>query len=92
MTELPTWSDDQIEFIHRLERLAGYVGREADDEFRDLIAEIQDEFVNIKRRMRVRTRARIRGCWCVRCVRSALTSGGSSRRRRTAATCSPRFG
>jgi hypothetical protein len=41
--------DDQLEFIHKLERLAGYVGKEPDDDFRDLIAEIQDEFNLLKR-------------------------------------------
>lgn len=43
------WDEDQLELIHKLERLAGYVGKEADDDFRDLIADVQDEFTNIKR-------------------------------------------
>jgi hypothetical protein len=46
--EMPL-SDDQLEFIHKLERLADYAGKEADDDFRDLIAEIQDEFGLLKR-------------------------------------------
>ena len=43
------WTADQLEFIRMLERLALYVGEPATDEFRDLIADIQDEFNNLKR-------------------------------------------
>jgi hypothetical protein len=49
MAEPMAYSDDQLDFIHKLERLADYVGREADDDFRELIGEIQDEFNNLKR-------------------------------------------
>jgi hypothetical protein len=43
------YSDDNMAFIHQLEELAGFVGKEADDESRDLIADVQDEFENLKR-------------------------------------------
>lgn len=49
MTEVPAWTDDQLEFVRKLERLAEYAGKEADDEFRELIGEIQDEFEALKR-------------------------------------------
>ena len=39
-TDVPAWTDDQIEFIHQLERLAGMVVDEPGAEFRDLIREI----------------------------------------------------
>jgi hypothetical protein len=42
-------TDDQLEFIHELEELAGYDGKTADDDFRTLIADVQDEFANLKR-------------------------------------------
>jgi hypothetical protein len=41
--------DHQIDFIRKLERLSGWVGKDADDEFRDLAAEVQDEFEALKR-------------------------------------------
>jgi hypothetical protein len=43
------YTDEQLEFIHKLEELDGYTGQQADDGFRNLIAEIQDEFANMKR-------------------------------------------
>jgi hypothetical protein len=39
----------QMELIDSLARLADYAGCEADDESRSLLAEIQDEFGNLKR-------------------------------------------
>jgi hypothetical protein len=47
MTEVPAY--DQLDFIHKLERLPDYVGKEADDEFRGLLADCQDEFEALKR-------------------------------------------
>jgi len=41
------YSDSQMELVHKLVRLAGYAGREADDEFRDLIGDIQDELEHL---------------------------------------------
>jgi hypothetical protein len=42
-------TDEQMKFVHDLEHLAAYAGREADDDFRDLAADVQDEFVRLKR-------------------------------------------
>jgi hypothetical protein len=47
--EMSEATDNQLEFVHKLERLADYAGKEADDDFRELIAEIQDEFNLLKR-------------------------------------------
>jgi hypothetical protein len=43
------YTEEQLEFIHKLEQLADYAGQQADDESRTLIAELQDEFVSMKR-------------------------------------------
>jgi hypothetical protein len=47
MTEVPAY--DNLAIIRKLERLPDYVGKEVDDESRDLLAEIQDEFEALKR-------------------------------------------
>jgi hypothetical protein len=49
MTEAPLWTDDRLEFIRKLERLPDYIGKEPDDDFRDLAADVQDEFEALKR-------------------------------------------
>jgi hypothetical protein len=43
------YTDEQLEFIHKLEELDGYTSQQADDGFRNLIAEVQDEFESLKR-------------------------------------------
>ncbi len=47
--QVSSYTDDQIEFVHKLEELADLIGKPADDDSRALIAEIQDEFDNMKR-------------------------------------------
>lgn len=43
------YSDEKMVFVRELEQLAGYDGKEADDDFRTLIGDVQDEFENMKR-------------------------------------------
>ena len=46
---MTSYSDEKMVFIRQLEQLGGYAGKQADDEFRALIGDVQDEFENMKR-------------------------------------------